>query len=416
MKTRVVSSQQRRWTLYAAGCVSTAAAVAAAGLVISHHLPGDAIWLAILLVLGTAQTEISGRIERERRAISGLTHVNVTTVWLVAAAALMTPGWAALLAIGLHVHLWARVWRVSGNRRTDRMAASAAAATISTWAASAVLHYTPLGGLQDAAVATSPVVVVAAVAFEAVNVALVAAGVFLRTGKRSLPALLGTWRDNLLELVTLCLGAITAMLLACPWPLLALLVVPPLLIQHRAALTDQMEDIAVTDSKTAVYNVTGWRHRAQNELLRCARRDRQAVLLMIDVDRFKRVNDTHGHLAGDDVLRDIATTITSHVRAPDIVGRFGGEEFVVLLPNTTADNATAVAERIRTAAAQLQVPIVADERPGVVDELTVSIGLAACPDAGTDLDTLLGAADAAVYAAKRSGRNKLVHYARPAQL
>jgi diguanylate cyclase (GGDEF)-like protein len=123
-------------------------------------------------------------------------------------------------------------------------------------------------------------------------------------------------------------------------------------------------------------------------------------LLMIDVDRFKALNDEHGHLTGDAVLRALAQTLSTHVRPQDLLARYGGEEFSLLLPNIAIDDALIIAERLRkvvSRAGEDQAPL-----PGT----TVSIGVAAASGA-TALSALVSDADAALYRAKQAGRNRV---------
>lgn len=399
------------WPIFVSCCVTVALVSAGVSIAADADPAPDAAWFAVLLALGVVQAEISRRIERERRTISGYTHINVTTVWLVAAAVLVSPGWAALLAGPLYAHLWLRVWRAAGTWRFDRMLASAAIAAISTWAASGAVHYTAIGSIQEAdGLRIVVVVLVATVTLDAVNAAVIAFAIFLRTGTRTPSALFGSWHDNAFEMITLCLGATAAVLLAGPAPPLVALVFPPLLILHRAALTEQLETLAVTDAKTSVFNAAGWEHQARRALTAAHERGLSAAVLMIDVDRFKRINDNHGHFAGDDVLRELAHAIKTSVRHRDIVGRFGGEEFVVLLPDIATADAVAVAERIRCAAEQLRVPVATDGGPAVIDHISVSIGMATCPADAQKLQEVLDAADTALYSAKRNGRNRLVDW------
>ena len=129
---------------------------------------------------------------------------------------------------------------------------------------------------------------------------------------------------------------------------------------------------------------------------------------MIDLDYFKLINDEHGHLAGDTVLRAVAATIKSAVRDYDSVGRFGGEEFVVLLPDIGPAAVLAVAERIRSAIETLKVEYEDGSRVRVIGNLSASIGVATYPDGGTAVERLLQAADKALYRAKDAGRNQVV--------
>ena len=126
--------------------------------------------------------------------------------------------------------------------------------------------------------------------------------------------------------------------------------------------------------------------------------------MMLDLDHFKIVNDTFGHLAGDMVLATVAKALSGFLREGDLVGRFGGEEFVILLPRTTAGEAHQITERLRARVAQLTTP--ADDRPGSSPlQVTISIGVAAMESARRDLEDLLAAADHALYEAKQAGRN-----------
>jgi two-component system cell cycle response regulator len=159
---------------------------------------------------------------------------------------------------------------------------------------------------------------------------------------------------------------------------------------------DRSLEMAVTDSLTGLRN-RRFALRHLDGLLRGP----GAAVLMLDVDRFKSINDTHGHAIGDMVLREVAERLKVHLRAADVVARFGGEEFLVVIAGAPVDYAAAVAERLRSA---IEVePIPADGRLLAV---TASIGIAAALP-GTPIDELLAAADAALYRAKAGGRNRV---------
>jgi diguanylate cyclase (GGDEF)-like protein len=174
----------------------------------------------------------------------------------------------------------------------------------------------------------------------------------------------------------------------------------------------QLTAAARTDSKTGLLNVATWQREADAEIARAQRRGEDAALLLADVDHFKVINDTHGHLVGDDMLRALAGDLRQQVRETDIVGRFGGEEFVVLLPRTSAAEACRIAERLRQSASAVAVPAAAAASPGedgkrVSVRATISIGVAALREHGQDLFELLAAADLALYRAKRTGRDRV---------
>ena len=163
------------------------------------------------------------------------------------------------------------------------------------------------------------------------NSLLIAAVVALSTPPPRDPGMLfGDVDDNVLELATLTLGALVALVLGInPW--LVALVLPPLLVLHRAVLVGQLEEAAAIDGKTGLLNAHTWGARAEHQLRRARGAGVPHAVLVLDLDHFKAVNDLYGHLAGDQVLAAVAKALRSEVRDRDLVGRFGGEEFVILL-------------------------------------------------------------------------------------
>lgn len=364
--------------------------------------------LAVLLVLGVVQSETGRRVERIRRRVSGTPHINMTSVWTFAGVLLLPPLLLAVLVGGLYAHLAIRSWYRLQRVPASRTVSNAAIIVLSCYAAQSVLR---LAGVDDVRAAMSHgwlgtfAIAAAGVTFFAVNALLVLPA--RREVGRTPEALFGTWSDNGLEVATLCLGALNALALAT-LPGLVVLVFPPLLLLHRTVLVKQLEVAAHRDEKTGLYNTSGWHALAERTLAAAARQRSTFGLLMLDLDHFKQVNDTYGHLAGDAVLKAVAQSIISAVRGRgDAVGRFGGEEFVVLLPGITQPDIGAVAERIRRAISALQVPAGQLSITG----LSVSIGIAVYPTAGASLQRLLDAADTALYHAKATGRNKVVHVA-----
>jgi diguanylate cyclase (GGDEF)-like protein len=166
---------------------------------------------------------------------------------------------------------------------------------------------------------------------------------------------------------------------------------------------DQMRELATLDDLTKLLNRRQFLASFGDELTRAQRHDRQMAVLMVDIDFFKRVNDRHGHSAGDEVLRGVAGRFHAAVRQGDIVGRVGGEEFAAVLVETDMPDAVQAAERVcRGVAAR---PFEAGEEKIPV---TVSVGVAARQAKNTDTGELLRVADAALYAAKAAGRNRVI--------
>jgi diguanylate cyclase (GGDEF)-like protein len=174
---------------------------------------------------------------------------------------------------------------------------------------------------------------------------------------------------------------------------------------RRLKLYKDIETLAITDGLTGVYTRRYFIERFDEEIQRSSLRKSSLSFLMIDADNFKSVNDQHGHLAGDQVLKEIANIIQENVREIDIVGRFGGEEFCVVLPDTDLEGSRLVAERIRKSAEKRVIKAYDSTL-----RMTLSIGLAIYPSDGKLLEELMDKADWALYRAKSQGRNCVVTF------
>ena len=198
-------------------------------------------------------------------------------------------------------------------------------------------------------------------------------------------------------LVTLA-ASITPIAIAFAFPLVTLL--------QRSQRHLQLLAASRFDAKTGLLNAGTWDREATAEVARANRTRSSLAVALIDIDNFKIINDAHGHLAGDKALRELSRTIKLFLREYDLVGRFGGEEFALLLPQTDEQDARRVAERMRAHIAEM--PIDVGDNPGSeVIRLTVSIGVAALSTGGSQLTELLATADAALYRAKHAGRNQV---------
>jgi len=167
----------------------------------------------------------------------------------------------------------------------------------------------------------------------------------------------------------------------------------------------QAKLLAETDELTGLFNTRGFAIAANRLFGQAQRYGRPASVLMIDCDNLKTVNDTYGHDAGSRLLRQIANAVQVELRATDVPARYGGDEFIVLLPETPPKGAGDVAERIRLAIGARPVAI-----NGQNIFASVSIGFACYPEDGRTLDALAARADRALYRAKQEGRNKVVRY------
>ncbi len=166
----------------------------------------------------------------------------------------------------------------------------------------------------------------------------------------------------------------------------------------------QINDLAMKDSLTGLANRRHFLERANDSLSRAKRHGKPLCVLAIDLDHFKSINDRHGHAGGDDALRFFVEVLQAQLRAEDICGRIGGEEFGVVLPDSSPQTGMAVAERIRRAVEG--VPATARSTNEVIP-LPVSIGVASYPRSGETLDQLLHQADTLLYQAKNAGRNRV---------
>ena len=173
------------------------------------------------------------------------------------------------------------------------------------------------------------------------------------------------------------------------------------MMESTRADNRRLEALAQTDPLTDALNRRALTDRLNAELERARRYDSMVTLLMIDIDHFKRINDSHGHITGDEVLKAVAGALKNSLRNIDMVFRYGGEEFMVLLSNTSREAAAMVGERLRVAVLGLQYLV-----DGRAIDLTVSIGCATLRP-GESGDSLQRRADNALYVSKREGRNRL---------
>jgi len=207
------------------------------------------------------------------------------------------------------------------------------------------------------------------------------------------------------DLTEFNLGVLITVVVAVT-PVLAIFAVPMWLMVRRFMMHAQLLAQSRIDTKTGLLNSSTWEREAAVEIARAVRTNTPLALALVDIDHFKMVNDTYGHLVGDKALRAVTDGLRSQLRVYDVAGRFGGEEFVVLLPHAREGDALSVAERLRAHIAGLSIPVSDTDESGPQVKLTISVGVAALDGDHRQLTDLLAAADAALYHAKVTGRNK----------
>ncbi|MBI3942428.1 MAG: diguanylate cyclase [Chloroflexi bacterium] len=245
------------------------------------------------------------------------------------------------------------------------------------------------------------VVVLSAVVYVGLNHIMIGTALVLGRGV--------SWRESgildgenlVTDLILLCLGYITAVLWRLnPWLILPAL--SPLVLMYRALMVPQLKKEAQTDEKTGLLNARYFSKMFTAEIDRATRFNRPVALIMADLDLLRNINNTYGHLAGDTVLAGIGQLIRSTIREYDIAGRFGGEEFSIVLPEAGPAEALSLAERLRQAIKEAEFVVTTSPTP---IHATMSLGIACFPGDALTPNDLIHEADVAVYQAKLKGRN-----------
>ncbi|MBK1785913.1 GGDEF domain-containing protein [Prauserella cavernicola] len=385
--------------------------VAIAGFVVAFATaatPTGTDWLrfGILAAGATVHIQLTQRQEERRRNRTKTVLIDLIAVWVFPAVLVLPATLAVLLVVLIRVQRWFTARRPAHNfvfSSISHSVAAALAGVVYTALGPSDWHtLTATGSLREFAL-----VLVAAAVYEGVQLIYVGGILALSEPNPTLRNVLGSKADNLLEAITTGLGAVTAVLVVTMPPSVVIMAVVTVFFNRLAEL-DQLQDDVVTDPKTGLLNMRGWSESAERALTRIRRADGNLSMLMIDLDHFKWINDNFGHPAGDDVLGAVAKALGEVTRPADIVGRFGGEEFLVLLPDADAPAAEVAAERVRHTIADLRIDTT-DKRGAqtTITERTTSIGVAVYPVHASTLTGLMQAADAAVYEAKENGRNQV---------
>jgi diguanylate cyclase (GGDEF)-like protein len=348
-------------------------------------------------------------VELTRRAGENLGLVkDVYAVWELPVAMLLPLAYVPVLpAIRFALSQW-RILRVPLYRRVFSAAAIGLSYVTAAVVFRVLIRMVPhaAGNPAGHALAWMPIVAVCAAVQWVVNQILIWTAI-----KGSDPAM--RLRDEQFarepmynDISELCVAVLVTFCVAYSWVALVF-AFPFITLLQRSVRHARLLQDARADSKTGLLNAATWERGATAEVARAVRTRTQLAVALLDIDRFKLINDTYGHLTGDEVLKEIAHTLRTMLREYDLAGRFGGEEFAVLLPQTRAVDAFRIAERIRSAIAGLCI-IAPGAAGGERVHVTVSIGVAALDSAAKrGYAELIAAADAALYRAKSGGRDQV---------
>jgi diguanylate cyclase (GGDEF)-like protein len=393
-----------RWlTLYVLAVIAAdlaAIGVAAQATTFSVH---DLALFGLLLGCTAAAVELTRKAGEQ-----GGIMTDVQGVWELPVAILLPPFYALVVPIARVSLTQFRVRRAPVYRRVF----TAAMVGLSYGAASVIFHSLSglmprgAGGALSRGTVWALLVIFAAVVKWVLNTAMVVVAV---KGSDRAADIRGAFLNTeaIYNDVAETCAAILVTFGVAGIPLLAVAALPVVGLLQRSKSHVKLVSDARTDSKTGLLNAATWERESSAEVARAVRTQSPLAIAMVDIDRFKAINDTYGHLVGDQVLKEIANTLNTTLRDYDLAGRFGGEEFSLLLPQTRAVDAFRIAERVRATIAGLII-IAAGANGGERVQVTVSIGVAAL-DSGSkrELAELLAAADAALYRAKASGRDQV---------
>jgi diguanylate cyclase (GGDEF)-like protein len=372
------------------GTVLGLAAVLAVGGILATPTRLGSVPIALILVAGaTVAQQFKVKSPKHQSYFT-------TTIFFTAAALLLQPAYIVVIVVVVHAVEAFRVryrWYIQAFNMANFILCSLAAATVFQFGR-------PLTDIASpSAVAHA---VAGGVVFVVVNHLLTA--LVIMWARRVPLGRAGTldWDNIGTDLALMSVGVLGALLwLTNPW--LTPLCLGPLFLIYRSLLVPTLQEEARTDPKTELANMKRWNQVATLEMERARRFQRPLSVILADLDLLREVNNRHGHMVGDQMIRRVADAIRAAVREYDLAARFGGDEFAILMPEATLLDATAVAELIRGAVESIDLKMPDGSSVGA----TVSIGVALFPTHGRTPTDILAAADRAVYQAKALGRNRV---------
>lgn len=402
--------QLRPWLVGYIGLVTAVYAAAIAAAVIAEPSPES--WrnlglCAALLLCAALTVELTKRIGENAGLIK-----DVYTVWELPLAILLPPVYCLMAPILRFTLTQVRIRRIPLHRRVF----SAAVVGLSNASASLVFHgitgqrFFAVPAIGPPAALWLIAVAVAAMTLWVVNTSLLFPAIKGADPTVTLRELYLARESAQNDVAELSVAVLVTLGIAVT-PLTILFAFPFVTLLQRSFRHVQLVNASRVDTKTGLLNAGTWEREAATEVARAVRTHTSLAVALIDIDHFKAVNDSFGHLAGDRALRTVARALTIFLREYDLVGRFGGEEFALLLPQAKALDAYRIAERIRAHIGSMPITV-SDDAGAEPVRLSISIGVAALgarwdSSSGAQLTELLAAADGALYQAKRNGRNQV---------
>jgi diguanylate cyclase (GGDEF)-like protein len=381
----------------------SATAIVLAAASTEWHLRQAGIFVALLLC-GAVAIEATRAVKEPQ----GTTVRDLQSVWYLAMAVILPPVYAFAAPILLMVY---RLWR--GRRlMVYRRVFSNATISLAYGCVSLVFHTVPSSiagaapGSGSHVLSWTAVVAGCAALGWLINGSLLLCAIKLSDPEARFRELFGSRESVLADAIEVSLAVSVALVISIS-PVLMVLALPTVIVQRRYLMHMQLAAQARVDAKTGLLNAVTWQREAAAEFTRALRTGSPLAIAMVDIDHFKSVNETAGHLIGDQLLRDVAGMLTEQMRGSDLIGRLGKEEFAIMLPRTDADEARRLSERLRDHIAGEPIAIESGDQAGFVFRLTVSIGVAILNDSRRLLGELIGDADSALGQAKSTGWNKV---------
>lgn len=363
----------------------------------------DLVIFVGLLACGVIAIE-STRTVREIQGVGR----DLQTVWYLAIAITLPPAYALLAPLPLTAY---RLWRVR-RAFVYRRVFSNATISLAYGCASLIFHSVPSSvagarpGMASHALTWAGVVAACGAAAWIINNGLILGAIRIADPEARVRDMFVNREAITSDLIELSLAVSLSLVVAIS-ALLMTLALPSVVLYRRYLMNSQLIFNNRLDAKTGLLNAGTWQREAEVELLRAVRGRTPLALAMVDIDHFSDVNDMAGQVVRDQLVRDIAAMLKDQLPSHDLIGRYGSEEFAILLPQTGREEAQRISERLRDHIAAEPIAIESGSQEGFVFRLTVSIGVALLNESRRALSELIGAADSALGRAKSTGWSKV---------